>query len=61
MDEGAGKVPGQRHHCLHKHRNPVDGLRKHDDIPLCVSYFFRYPPLPSAAAARPKNASLTKT
>ena len=38
---------------LHKHRTPVDGLRKHDtrdDIPLCVPYFFCHLPSPLAAA-----------
>ena len=31
--------PDQPHRCLCKHRTPVDGLHKHDDVSLCLSYF----------------------
>jgi len=44
--QGAGRF--RRYRYLHKHRTPVDGLRKHD-VSLCLSYF-----------SLPKNASVTK-
>ena len=31
--------PGRLHRCLCKHRTPVDGLHKHDDVSLYLSYF----------------------
>jgi len=45
--QGAGRF--RRYRYLNKHRTPVDGLRKHNDVSLCLSYF-----------SLPKNASVTK-